>query len=360
MQSVIIGPNQAGQRFDKFLHKYMPEAPNSFLYKMLRKKNITLNGKKAEGKEMLKEGDEVKMFFAEETLAKFTGSTQSAYSENTGVRSCQTSPLQKLINQYKKAYDTIKGITVIYEDSHTLILNKPSGILTQKASDQDLSLNEWLIGYLLQNGSITQKELQSFKPSVCNRLDRNTSGLVICGKSLAGSQALSRLIHDREIRKFYRTITCGLLKDSELIEGYLVKNEKTNTVKVYPVSGKKPDTKETLIKTAYHPLAQFSSCNGNRNIPGGLTYLEVELITGKTHQIRAHLASTGHPLIGDYKYGQKNSNGFFREQFHLSSQLLHAYRLEFPEMAGVLSGLSNQVIIAPLPACFTEILGGCS
>lgn len=346
MQSVIIGPNQAGQRFDKFLHKYLPEAPTSFLYKMLRKKNITLNGKKAEGKEMLQVGDEVKMFFAEETFAKFAGSVPEATPSSL---------------QYRTAYSKWKNITVIYEDQHALIVNKPSGILTQKASDQDLSLNEWLIGYLLHTGSITEQELQSFKPSVCNRLDRNTSGLVLCGKSLAGSQALSRLIHDRAVRKFYRTITAGTIKKPEQIEGYLIKNEKTNTVKVSPTSGH--EAEESLIKTAYQPMAQLHSfpedAKEKQQLPKSFTYLEVELITGKTHQIRAHLASIGHPLIGDYKYGSKTLNGYFRDKYQLSNQLLHAYRLEFPEMTGVLSGLSSQTVIAPLPALFTEILIGC-
>lgn len=368
MQSVNIGPNQAGQRFDKFLHKYLPQAPAGFLYKMLRKKNITLNGKKAEGKEMLKEGDEVRMFFSEETFAKFSGlapldhdapvtaiptpALQNAPSDDAPVQhSAAFAAPTAAITSYQKAYRQLKGIQVIYEDKHVLILNKPAGILTQKASDQDLSLNEWMIGYLLHTGSITPPELHSFKPSVCNRLDRNTSGLVLCGKSLSGSQELSNLIHDRIVRKFYRTIVKGTVSKSERIEGYLSKNERTNKVQILKeTASENPSSGDRItgdrIITIYSPL----------QTAGGLTLLEVELITGKTHQIRAHLASVGHPLIGDYKYGDRRLNETFHGKYQLSGQLLHAYRLEFPFLSGALAGLSEKVITAPLPKLFQQIL----
>ncbi len=352
MQSVIIGPNQAGQRFDKFLHKYLPEASSGFLYKMLRKKNITLNGKKAEGKEMLKEGDEVKLFFAEDTFAKFSGVTGAI--ETNGAKVASGSESGQKTAEYEAAFLKLRNIHIIYEDEHVLVLNKPVGILTQKASNTDMSLNEWMIGYLLHNGSITKEDLQTFKPSVCNRLDRNTSGLVLCGKTLAGSQALSRLIHDRSVRKFYRTIVGGAVTKGGRIEDYLVKDEKTNTVSVFATqTGRAANTtpkdngKAELIRTAFIPLKLL----GNR-----YTYLEVELITGKTHQIRAHLASIGHPLLGDYKYGNNRLNEPFKQQYHLSSQLLHAYRLEFPKLTGTLVGLSGRTIIAPLPKIFEKIL----
>ncbi len=349
MQSVIIGPNQAGQRFDKFLHKYLPQANTSFLYKMLRKKNITLNGKKAEGKEMLKEGDEVKLFFAQDTFAKFAGVdlVTEKDTEQGSIEPPQTA-------EYEAAFYKLKNIQVIYEDEHVLILNKPGGILTQKASPTDLSLNEWMIGYLLHTQAITVGELHSFKPSVCNRLDRNTSGLVICGKSLPGSQALSKLIHDRSVRKFYRTIVAGCVTKSRQIDGYLIKNEKTNMVQVLdtpPNLSVKPkqqkEDKAEQIRTSYMPLSQLDN---------KYTYLEVELITGKTHQIRAHLASIGHPLLGDYKYGNMKLNESWKQRYRLSSQLLHAYRLEFPVLTGVLGDLSGQTVVAPLPKIFEKIL----
>ncbi len=335
MQSVKIGANQAGQRFDKFLHKYLPNASSSFLYKMLRKKNITLNGKKAEGKELLQEGDEVKFFFAEDTFAKFAGEVLVKQEDN------------HLTQEYEKAFQKLKGISVVYEDDHVLILNKPSGILTQKASDSDLSLNEWMIGYLLKEKKITKDELHTFKPSVCNRLDRNTSGLVLCGKSLPGSQALSKLIHDRSVRKFYRTIVSGVITQSRKIEGLLIKDERTNKVKVFDQNNFAQKEDAEWIRTAYTPLTALDN---------QYTYLEVELITGKTHQIRAHLSSSGFPLIGDYKYGNQRLNESFKKQYQLSSQLLHAYRLEFPKLQGTLAGLSERTLTAPLPAVFEKIL----
>lgn len=327
MQSVTIGNNQAGQRLDKFLKKQLPEAGSSFLYKMLRKKNITLNGKKAEGKEMLSVGDKVCFFFSDETFAKFAGKA-SAHAV------CESA--------YEKAYSSLKNITVLYEDSHVLILNKPAGILTQKASDSDLSLNEWLIGYLLQTGEISFKELQTFHPSVCNRLDRNTSGIVLCGKSLEGSQLLSRMIKERTIRKFYRTICLGTLKDDRILEGYLSKNEASNRV---TISSEKTSSDSTYIKTAYHPIVT----NNNFSL------LEVELITGKTHQIRAHLSSIGHPLIGDYKYGISKMNQRLKQEYGLNAHLLHAYRVEFPTDPSLQDSLSGKVITAPYPALLEHL-----
>lgn len=298
---------------------------------------------------MLKEGDEVKLFFAEDTFAKFAGAdlVSGKDTKQGSIEPAQTA-------EYETAFHKLKNIQVIYEDEHVLILNKPGGILTQKASPTDLSLNEWMIGYLLHTQAITTRELHSFKPSVCNRLDRNTSGLVLCGKTLAGSQALSRLIHDRSVRKFYRTIVAERVTKSRQIEGYLIKNEKTNTVQVLNtppnVSAKPKQQKEDKaeqIRTSYMPLSQLDN---------KYTYLEVELFTGKTHQIRAHLAAIGHPLLGDYKYGNTKLNESWKQRYHLSSQLLHAYRLEFPILTGVLGGLSGQTVVAPLPAIFDKIL----
>lgn len=319
MQEFKIGTNEAGQRLDKFLHKYLKEAGNGFLYKMLRKKNITLNRKKADGKEILIVGDEVQFFFSDETFLKFRGSS---------------------LQQYKLAYEKLKGIKVIYENEHVIFLNKPVGILSQKSAPTDLSINEWLIGYLLVNGKITGEQLETFKPSICNRLDRNTSGLMICGKSFQGSQQMNSLIKERKVRKFYRAFVKGKLGESAYIKGYLKKDEKLN--KVFLKETCENDKEYVPIETAYEPI--FS-----RN---GITYLEVELITGKTHQIRAHLASIGHPLLGDEKYGDRKWNQSFKNVKLPKWQLLHSYRVKFPELDGEFAELSDREFIAEEPEIY--------
>lgn len=319
MQEFKIGTNEAGQRLDKFLHKYLKEAGNGFLYKMLRKKNITLNRKKADGKEILIVGDEVQFFFSDETFLKFRGSS---------------------LQQYKLAYEKLKGIKVIYENEHVIFLNKPVGILSQKSTPTDLSINEWLIGYLLVNGKITGEQLETFRPSICNRLDRNTSGLMICGKSFQGSQQMNSLIKERKVRKFYRTFVKGKLGESAYIKGYLKKDEKLN--KVFLKETCENDKEYVPIETAYEPI--FS-----RN---GITYLEVELITGKTHQIRAHLASIDHPLLGDEKYGDRKWNQSFKNVKLPKWQLLHSYRVKFPELDGEFAELSDREFIAEEPEIY--------
>ena len=378
MVALEIDINQAGQRLDKFLGKYLPEAPVSFFYKMLRKKNITLNGKKAEGKELLQLKDQVTLWLSDETILKFGGyipkqeladGQATAEDSHPGAESrCKGEAL------YRQAYRRLQGIKVLYEDAHVLILDKPAGVLTQQAKEGDLSLNEWMIGYLLDTGAINAQELRLFKPSVCNRLDRNTSGLVLCGKSLPGSQALSELICSRAVRKFYRTICIGKIETSDFgveteiqgymqIAGYLQKDSRTNQVTV------RQQGPGEYIQTAYQPVGQYcipaKALSAAQMIPDALqgqeelcfTELEVELITGKTHQIRAHLASIGHPLIGDGKYGDTRVNQLLRQRFDLRWQLLHAYQLQFPTLEGVLTPLSGRSIQAPLPAYFDAILG---
>lgn len=341
MQKVTIQPGQAGQRFDKFLGRHLCGTGMSFIYKMLRKKNITLNGKKSDGKELLKAGDEVSFFFSDETYEKFTH-VDSASQSNQILK----------INTYTEAYNKLKGIEILYEDNDVLFLNKPSGILSQKASDADISANEWMIGYLLNKSEITEDSLAGFKPSVCNRLDRNTSGILLCGKSLVGSRELNRLIKEHEVRKFYQLFVKGNLDKEEILEGFLTKNEKRNKV---TLSAKETEG-STYIKTSYKPISH-SGLHGD--LQGKkITFLEVELFTGKTHQIRAHLSSIGHPLVGDYKYGDAAFNAYFKDKYGVKSQLLHAVRMEFPEKCETLPNLSGKVLKSPLPGEFERILKG--
>lgn len=316
MKQFFIEENEAGQRFDKYLAKRMKDAPKSFFYKMMRKKNITLNGKKATGNEKLQKGDEVKLFLSDETFEKFCGKQETVYAQCT--------------------------LDVIYEDEDILLINKPVGMLSQPSDGKDASLVEYLIGYLLKNGAISEENLKTFKPSVCNRLDRNTSGMVAAGKSLAGLQELSAMFHDRTIHKDYLCLVDGVLKEEKYIKGYLQKDNKCNKVMIYA----KQQGDALPIETKYTPL-------GNN---GKVTLLMVRLITGRTHQIRAHLASIGHPIIGDGKYGREELNHRYRQRYHLKHQLLHAYKLTFPEMKGKLQRLSGQTFYAEIPEVFHHIL----
>ncbi len=328
MREIEIVKNEAGQRFDKWLAKYMSKAPKSFFYKMLRKKNITLNAKKAEGNEKLLEGDIIRLFLAEETIQSF----------REDIEVVQVS----------------SKLNILYEDENILLINKPVGVLSQRAQKKDISLVEMIIGYLLDSNALTKKELMTFKPSICNRLDRNTSGIVVAGKSLVGLQEMAELFHQRSLHKYYRCIVKGEMKKSEKIAGYLVKNETSNKVIVSPLQLKaSKDTSKNLsdvevgsyIETQYEPIKTAN----------GYTLLEVLLITGKTHQIRAHLASIGHPLIGDYKYGDITTNQMMKAQFGVDYQLLHAYRLEFPKLLGKCANLSNQTFICEPPKKFKEV-----
>lgn len=333
MQEITVGKNEAGQRLDKLLAKYMNLAPKSFFYKMMRKKNITLNGKKCEGPEKLEEGDVVKLFLADETIEKF--------SENK-IRKVESTKKEKL--------------DILYEDSDILLINKPSGMLSQKAKDSDISLVEHLISYLLDSGAVTVDSLRSFHPSICNRLDRNTSGIVAAGKSLAGLQMLSEVFRDRSIHKYYQCIVSGEMKDSKTIDGWLLKDEATNKVKILSKADADRYQKQTgnhseqekplPIRTKYEPIATN----------GFVTLLKVTLITGRSHQIRAHLASIGHPIIGDSKYGK--GIGSLEKKYHIRSQMLHSYRIEFPSLEEPFSYLSGKSFEAPLPKDFKMVMNG--
>lgn len=348
MQELRIGTNEAGQRFDKYLRKAFPGAGSSLLYKQLRKKNITLNNRKAEGSEILKKGDLVRCFFSEETYLKFREVTGQGKPDAPFGFRAET-------GEYERAFALLRGIEVLYEDDHIVVLNKPAGVLTQKAAPQDLSLNEWLIGYLENSGALSAENLKTFHPSVCNRLDRNTSGLVLCGKSMIGLQALSEVIRKRQIQKYYRTVCHGEITEDIVLEGYLKKDTRNNKVTV-SVNEQTADVDAAYIRTGYHPL----------DVVPSYTFLEVELITGKTHQIRAHLAFVGHPLIGDAKYGRAGDNQETQKRFHLSCHLLHADHVIFPDIRDlpaeferfeeVLASLSGKRLDAPLPEAFLKII----
>ena len=316
MRQLTVHKNDENQRLDKYLKKYLKEAPGSFIYKMLRKKNIVLNGKKADGTEKLHAGDEIKLFFAEETLQKFTGEDSAA----------------PVISFPQKTLD------ILFEDEDVLILNKPAGELSQKAEAKDVSMNEYALGYLQKTGAITEESLKVFKPSICNRLDRNTSGILIVAKTYQAAREFGEALQRRSVRKFYRCIVKGEVKSAETIDGYLWKDEKTNKVQIF--KDKREGASE--IHTAYRQV----KCEK------GLTLLEVHLITGRTHQIRAHLSSIGHGILGDPKYGDKKLS----EKWKVKYQLLHACRLELDGFTGDFAKYNGKVITANVPKTFEKIM----
>lgn len=340
MKQIIVQQNEAGQRLDKLLAKILNKAPKSFIYKMLRKKNIVLNGKKADGSEKLVLEDEIKLFLSEETIAIFTEPVNTTIVEH--------------------------DLDIIYEDRHIMIINKPLGVLSQKAEKEDVSIVEHIISYLITSGQITTEQLMSFKPGVCNRLDRNTSGLLVAGKSLTGLQEMASVLQSRSLDKYYLCMVKGRLEGKKRIEGYLHKDENKNMVTIHPKQ--EPDTE--YICTEYEPLSYTLTQTGmsekershnvrqkqNQEDPkGDFTFLQVKLITGRSHQIRAHLASINHPLIGDYKYGDQKTNHYFKLKYGLTHQLLHSYRMVYPILEGELSYLTNKEFSANPPEIFETI-----
>lgn len=298
MKEIVISAADANQRLDKYLKRLFKEASGGFLYKMLRKKNITLNKQKADGHELLKEGDHVFVFFSDETFEKMQGisRTDAAFS---------------VMEQGDHRH-----VAVVFENENLLIVNKPAGILTQKSKPSDHSINDEILHYLISTGALSKHRLQMFTPSVANRLDRNTSGLVLAGKTLAGQQFLSEVLRTRDARKTYHCVVLGEVSEEATKKAYLTKDPATNLVTIHATEY--PGSKE--IRTRFRPI----------KTNGSITLLEVDLLTGRTHQIRAHMAYLGHPVIGDVKYGDDAANARYRQEKGVRRQLLHSYRIQLP------------------------------
>ncbi len=304
MREIEVNDKQEGYKLKKLCMRYLDTAPQSFIYKMLRKKNIVLNDKKATGDEVLKSGDVIKLYLSEETINSF----KSESGNNSQINN------QKNNISFKKL--------IIYEDKDIIIFNKPVNMLSQKAKPEDYSMNEMLIDYLLEEGDIQENELSLFKPSVCNRLDRNTSGLLLAGKTSHGSRYLSRVLKDRTIQKYYLAVVKGSCSLSGIKKAFISKDRKQNLVTVSENEG------DMLIETGFEVL--------DYNKKEDISLLRIELFTGKSHQIRAHLKYLGYPIIGDIKYG--SDNRYFRDRYKVKSQLLMAYKVVFPAGEEVVSG----------------------
>ncbi len=287
MRELKIGKNDAGQRLDKFITKAL-DLPTSLLYKSIRLKKIKVNRKRAEISQKLCEGDVVQCFLAEEFFRK-----------------ADTPPTLSNITP---------KLSIVYEDENILLVSKRPGVSVHE--DEDGGINNLIThiqAYLYGKGEYRPEDEQSFAPALCNRIDRNTAGIVIAAKNAEALRVMNEKIKLRELDKLYLAAVHGVPKPKEaLLTGYLLKDSKTNTVKVYD---KNPPREAKDIKTKYRVIASR----------GELSLIEVELLTGRTHQIRAHMAHIGHPLLGDGKYGINRADRAKGYKF----QALYAFRLTF-------------------------------
>ena len=288
MRILTVKSNDSGQRLDKFLTKAVKGMPQSLMYKYIRTKKIKVNRKRTEEKYMLCEGDEIQLFIKDEFF--------DSPEKDTG------------------ALETIKPkIEIVYEDDNIILCNKRPGVLVHE--DKEGKENTLIIhiqAYLCQKGEYDPASEQSFAPALCNRIDRNTGGIVIAAKNANALRIMNEKIKNNEISKFYMCAVHGIMKEkSKTLRGYLRKDSKNNTVEV---SDKKlPGSKDIITK--YKVVSE----------KGGNSLLEVELVTGRTHQIRAHMSHIGHPLLGDGKYGVNR----YDKKDGYKYQALYAYRLRF-------------------------------
>lgn len=287
MKSFTIEKNDADQRLDKFIVKAVPLLPQSLLYKYIRTKRIKVNSKRAEISTRLKCGDKVDMYINDEFFAP-----------------------------KEEKYDFLSAsskLDIVYEDENIMLLDKKVGLLSHP---DETEYNDTLITrikrYLYEKGEYDPKDENSFTPALVNRIDRNTGGIVIAAKNAESLRILNQKLKDRELEKYYLCIVHGYLdKKSGTLFGWLIKDEKKNKVKVF--TKEMSDSKQ--IKTKYNVLSEKD----------GLSLVEVELLTGRTHQIRAHFSSIGHPLLGDGKYGTNALN----KTLGYKKQFLYSYRLRF-------------------------------
>ena len=331
MKEIIISSKEAGQRLDKFLKRYLPGAEAGFLYKMLRKKNITVNDGRADGKFLLSENDSVKIWFSDETFAKMSGSIKTSESVSYGQPAFSG-------NKDALADASVFRSRILYGDDNLILFNKPAGLLSQSDAGGSLSACEYLVGFLQNEGKLSDEDLRLYKPSAVNRLDRNTSGILICALTYEAARILSAALKKRNLKKEYLALARGRIEEPLLLSGWLSKDSGSNKAEIF--QNRQENT--SYIETGVNPLYYEEETGG--------TWVIADLISGKTHQIRAHLAFIGHPLAGDAKYGDRDWN----RRLHLKNQLLHSFRLTFPEMGGSLENLSGRTFTCPPPDNYTE------
>ncbi len=308
MTEFTITEKEEEMRIDAFLLRYLNGAPSSFVHKMLRKKNITLNGKKAEGRDRLHQGDTVRLYLSDETIANF----RAKKKRDSAPQNTAASP------------------EILYEDADILIANKPSGLLCQSDRAGGESLAGWLCAY---RESEEDSGFSAFSPSPAHRIDRNTSGIVLCGLSRRGLSLLTKSLRERRIEKIYRCLVFGRITKGATETAYYEKDEATNRVHLR----KHGDDKNRMV-TGFIPVS----------VGEDVTELNVTLLTGRPHQIRAHMAYLGHPVVGDPKYGDPKRNRLIKDAYGFCRQYLHAESVTFPNDAAF-GALSGRTIRAALP-----------
>ena len=322
MREIRIERNDAGQRLDRFLRKYLGKASLSRIYSAIRK-DVKVNGSRVREDYKLAEGDTVALYMTDGEIDSFV--------------------------QTKKRGTAKRQFSVIYEDEDLIIVSKPFGLLVHgDSSEKKDTLANQVVDYLIEKGDYVPRLEKSFTPSPVHRLDRNTTGLVVFGKNAEALRELTAMFReDGKVIKTYNTIVAGELTEPLMLQDRLVKDEANNRVRVVPLDS--PEGK--YIETIVRPVG------GDRRY----TIVEVDLITGRSHQIRAHLSHAGYPLIGDPKYGDRKVNASVYKVAGLSTQLLHAGEITFIDPGERLAGLKDKSFTDPLPpswdAIQTELFG---
>lgn len=315
MQKIVITKEDKGRRLDKYLTGLLPAAGFGFLQKMMRKKSITVNGKKAHGSYSLREGDVIDIFFSDETFNSFKDADK-------GLREYEALCALE-----------VPGADIVYENDGFLVLNKPFGILSQKATSSDISVNEIARVYLINEGKLGLEEYSAYHPSVVNRLDRNTGGLIIVAKSRRAAVELTEDIRAKRLRRIYTCLMWGKLSSGGVFEYYYKKDEAKNLA----ILSEEPLKGYSRIKTEFRPVRTGA----------GLSLCEAELFTGKSHQIRVTGKAIGHPLVNDEKYGDPDRDFSIKDKISLPGQYLCATRLIFPD------GMQVEI---PVPKEFLRLL----